>query len=106
MTPHALTVFWPFCVFIIMLFVIGLYCLLLTYNLVRALIGIELLIKAVTLLFVVVGYVNDHIALTQAFVITMIVLEVVVMVVAAGVIVGLHTYNRSLDVRKLRTLKG
>ena len=98
--------FWQYCIFIIMLLVIGFYCLLMTYNLIRALIGVELLIKAVTLLLVVVGYMNGHTALTQSLVITLIVIEVVFIVVATGVVIGLHTHNNSLDTRKLRNLKG
>ena len=106
MSPEMLSLFWPFCLFVIMLFVIGLYCLLATYNLFRALIGIELIIKAVTLLLVLVGYVSNHAALTQAFVITFIVIEACIVVIAAGVIVALHKHNDSLDIRRLRTLKG
>ena len=99
-------VFWAFCVFIIMLFVVGLYCLLVTRNLVKALIGLEILTKAVTLLFVIVGYITHHEALAQAFVITMIVIEVVVIVVAGGVILSVYRHDESLDARNLRKLKG
>jgi len=106
MTHEALAVFWPFCLFIIMLFIIGLYCLIVTFNLIRALIGVEILLKAVTLLFIVVGYVTKHTAMMQSLIITMIVLEVVVVTIAAGVIIGMHKYNNSLDVRNLRRLRG
>jgi NADH-quinone oxidoreductase subunit K len=103
MTPEVLSIFWPFCLFIVILFVIGFYCLLVTYNLIRVLIGLELLIKAVTLLLVLVGYVTQHEALVQSLVITLIVIEVVV---AAGLVIGLYRHNNSLDVRPLRNLKG
>lgn len=106
MTPEALTLFWPFCLFIVALFIIGFYCLLVTYNLIRALIGLELLMKAVTLLLILVGFVTDHKALAQSLVITLIVMEVVIMAVAAGIILGLHRHNKNLDVRNLRNLKG
>jgi len=89
-----------------MLFVVGLYCLLVTRNLVKALIGLEILTKAVTLLFVIVGYITHHEALAQAFVITMIVIEVVVIVVAGGVILSVYRHDESLDARNLRKLKG
>jgi multisubunit Na+/H+ antiporter MnhC subunit len=84
----------------------GLYCLFLTHNLLRALIGIELLIKGVTLLIITVGYLTSHMALAQAIVITMIVIEVVFIVVATGVVIGIQKHNDSLDIRKLRNLKG
>lgn len=98
--------FWTSGVFIILLFIIGLYCVLVTFNLIRALIGVELLIKAVTLLIVVAGYVSHRQALAQALVITLVVIEAVVMTVAAGVILGVYRHHKDLDVRKLRNLKG
>ena len=106
MTPDTLILFWQFCFFIIALAIIGFYCLLATRNLIRVLIGLELLIKAVTLLLVVVGYVSGHTALTQSFIITLIVVEVVVIVVATGVVINLRRHNQSLDTRKLRNLRG
>ncbi len=106
MTPDMISLFWPFCLFIAMLFIVGFYCLIVTFNLIRALIGLELIIKAVTLLIILVGYMNNHIALTQALVITLIVIEAAIIVVATGVVIGLHKHNNSLDIRNLRTLKG
>ena len=106
MNSEALQLFWSFGPFVILLSVIGIYCILVTYNLLRALIGVEILIKAVTLLIVVVGYVTGHAALAQALIITLIVIEVVVIAVAVGIALGLHRHNDSLDIRKLRNLKG
>ena len=106
MSPEAMHLFWQFGIFIIMLLVIGVYCVLMTLNLVRALIGLEILIKAVTLLIIVAGYATGHEALAQSLVITLIVIEVVVMTVSVGIVFGIHSYNNSLDVRKIRNLKG
>ena len=101
----GLALFWPVCVVALMLFATGFYCIFMTYNLIRTLIGIELLIKAVTLLLIVCGYISNHLALAQSLVVTLIVIEVVFIVVATGVVIGLHKHNGSLDTRKLRTLK-
>jgi multisubunit Na+/H+ antiporter MnhC subunit len=106
MNTQSLQIFWPSGIFIILLSVIGIYCILLTHNLIRALIGLELLIKAVTLLIVTIGYITNHTALTQVLVVTFIVIEVVVMTVAVGVVLGIRSHNNSLDVRKIRNLKG
>ena len=106
MSGNQLQLFWTFVIYIIMLFVAGFYCILVTRNLVKALIGLEILTKAVTLLFVIVGHATGNEALTQALVITMIVIEVVVIVVAAGVIVSVYRHDESLDGRNLRKLKG
>ncbi len=106
MIPQAIQAFWPFGIFIFMLIVIGFYCILTTFNLIRALIGLELLLKAVTLLIVLAGYITNHSALTQALVITFIVVEVVVMTVAVGVVLGIRSHNNSLDLRKMKNIKG
>jgi multisubunit Na+/H+ antiporter MnhC subunit len=101
-----LTLFWHLFVVVIMLMIMGFYCIFMTYNLIRTLIGVELLIKAATLLIITAGYVTGHMALAQAIVITLIVVEVVFIVVATGVVIGLRRHNGTLDTRKLRNLKG
>lgn len=106
MIANAPELFWQFGIFIISLFIIGLYCMLASYNLIRVLIGLELVIKAVTLLLILAGYINGHTALSQALVITLIVAEVVLIAVAVGVVLGIYKHNDSLDVRGIRKLKG
>jgi multisubunit Na+/H+ antiporter MnhC subunit len=102
MIPDAIQLFWPYCIAIILLGVIGLYCVLATFNLVRALIGVELLLKAVSLLIIVVGRVTGRLALAQSLVITFIVIEVVVMTVALGIVMGIQHQNKSLDVQDIK----
>jgi multisubunit Na+/H+ antiporter MnhC subunit len=92
--------------FIIMLFITGIFCILKTRSLMRALIGLELLTKAVTLLLIVTGYVTGNVAFTQVLVITLIIIEVVVIAIMAGVILSAYRHTESLDVRALRDLKG
>ncbi len=106
MNSQTLTIFYAYMFFAAMLFVAGVYCVLATFNLIRALIGIEVLIKAVTLLIIAVGHVTAHEALAQSLVITLIVIEVVVITISVAVVVGIHSYNKSLDVRKIRNMKG
>ena len=60
----------------------GLYLLLKTHNMLRIIIAIEIVMKAITLLIIFAGMVNGKLALSQSFVITVIVVEVVVAVVA------------------------
>lgn len=101
MNIEALQMFWPFSLFVIMLFIIGIYCLSITFNLIRALLGVEILIKAVTLLIVIVGFVSGHTALAQALVISLIVVEAVAITVAVGIVLGIHGHNNSLDTREI-----
>lgn len=92
--------------FIIMLFISGIYCILVTRNLMRALIGLELLTKAVTLLLIVAGYISGRPALAQTMVITLIIIEVVVIAIGTGVVLSVYRHTDSLDARNLRSLKG
>jgi len=106
MSGESFQLFLTFGFFIVLTFVCGLYCIVVTRNLIRAIVGLELLIKAATLLMIVVGYVTGRTALTQAMVITIIVIEVVVTATAAGIALRVFRHNESLDVRKLNRLKG
>lgn len=106
MSGESWQLFLTFGFFVVLMMVCGLYCLLVTRNLIRAIIGLELLIKAVTLLVIVVGFVTGRTAVTQAMVITIIVIEVVVALVAVGIALRVWRYNESLNVGQLRKLKG
>ena len=93
-------------IFVVLLLAIGIYCILATHNLIRVLIGIEILIKGVTLLVIAAGLKSGNLALAQALVITIIVIEVVIMTVGVGVVLGVHRLTGSLDARNIRKLKG
>jgi len=97
---------WIFFVYMIVLFVIGVYCILATQNLVRALIGIEVLMKAVTLLIIIAGYASGRTSLAQALVITLIVVETVIIAVAMGIVLSIYKHTKSLDTENLTNLKG
>ena len=98
--------FWFYVIFVVLLLVDGLWCLLATQNLLRIIIGLEILMKSVTFFLIVAGYLSGRMALAQAMVITVIVIEVVVVVAAAGIILGFHRKHDTLNIRSTRTLKG
>ncbi len=107
MSAELLQIFGTFGVFIVLMIIIGIYCILATSNLVRAIIGIEILIKAVTLLLILAGYITKQTALIQSLVITLIVIEVAIMVVAGGVILCVFRQHKTIDdSSKLTNLKG
>jgi multisubunit Na+/H+ antiporter MnhC subunit len=89
-----------------MLFIAGLYCILMTRNMMRALIGLEILTKAVTVLLILAGYVTGNMAFAQSIVITLIIIEVVVIAITAGVILSIYRHTNSLDRSTIRDLKG
>lgn len=84
----------------------GCYCLIRTYHMLKIIIGIEVAMKAVTMFIMLAGYINGKMGLAQTFIITVIVIEVVVAVVAAGLAINLYKKYGSMDVRNLRKLKG
>lgn len=106
MTTELANLFWYANIFVILILITGIYCILASFNLMRALIGAEILIKAVTLFVILAGYCSNQIALAQALVITIIVIEVVVMVVAGGIIFCVFQFYKTIDTRKLANLKG
>lgn len=106
MDSTALHLFWSYSVYIIIVFIIGLYCILATVNVVRVLVGIEVLMKAVTLLIIISGSVSGHVSLSQAMIITLIVIETVFIAVAMGIVLCVFGHDKSLDSRNLTNLKG
>jgi multisubunit Na+/H+ antiporter MnhC subunit len=98
--------FWVSGIACFLLLTAGVYYLLITFNLIRALIGVELMIKAVTLFIALVGRVTGREGTAQAIVITLIVIEVVIMVVAGGLVLGVFQNTRSISTRRIRNLKG
>ena len=98
--------FWLLATFVLLLFITGVYCLFATRNLLRILIGMEILTKGVTLLLVAAGYVTGRVNVIQPIVITMIVVEVVIIAVAAGVVIAAYRSNGTVNIRELRNLKG
>ena len=98
--------FWMCSIGGILVFIIGIYCILVTFNLIRAIIGLELLTKSVTLFLILAGYVTGQTGLAQALAITLIVIEVVVIAVAVGVVLCVFRHNRTIDAQLLRNIKG
>lgn len=83
----------------------GLYSLLMTRNLIRVLISIEILMKSATLLIIATGYIINKPALAQSMVITITVIEVVTVATAAGIAAALYRRCNTLNIRKIRKLK-
>jgi NADH:ubiquinone oxidoreductase subunit K len=97
---------WTAGIFSVLLLFIGFYCILATRNLIRILIGIEVLSKGITLGIVAVGYATGNVALTQSLAITVIVIEVFVVAIAAGIVISLYKHHDSLSVKNIENLKG
>lgn len=98
-------IFYFSIVSVVLVLTAGLYSLLMTKNLIRVLISIEILMKSATLLIIVTGYIINRPALAQSMVITITVIEVVTVATAAGIAAALFRRYNTLDIRKIRKLK-
>ena len=92
--------------FVVLLVFTGLYCMLVSRNIIRLLIGVEILSKACILALISSGAALGNINLAQTLVITMIVVEVVVVAVGLGLVVRAYSAAGTLDIWKLTKLKG
>lgn len=86
---------------VIALYIVGFYYLIATRNLIRILIALEVLTKGLTLTLIYAGKVTGQMATAQSMVITLIIIEVVILAVAAGVIINIFNHTDSVDVRKI-----
>jgi multisubunit Na+/H+ antiporter MnhC subunit len=104
--PGDLPTMVPYWIAVVLLVTTGLYLVLATRDLLRVVIGLELITKGVTLLIVLAGEITGRTALAQSFAITLIVVEVVVVVVAAGIALSVFRHQGTLDTGAVRRLKG
>lgn len=94
-------------VFIFIQFVIGLGCLMVKRDMVRLLIGVEILFNAANLCFIalsshVTGFIDPF---PQTIVMMAIVLDGSVIAVGLVIVINAYKHYGTLDVRKLRRLK-
>ncbi|MBU4307583.1 MAG: NADH-quinone oxidoreductase subunit K [Candidatus Aminicenantes bacterium] len=92
--------------FVALLIGTGLYCLLTMRNMIKLLIGIEIIAKGITLALIASGYARDNMLVAQSLAITVIVVDVAVIATALAIIININRHTKSLDVRKLTKLKG
>ena len=86
--------------------VIGFYGLLVSDNLIRTLIAMEILSKAVILAIILAGYATNQMGLAQALAITLIVVEVAVIVAAISIVLCVHRNTGGVDATQLQNVKG
>jgi NADH-quinone oxidoreductase subunit K len=91
----------------VLLFTVGLYCLMFKRDMVRLLIGIEILFNAANLLFIlfsrqVTGYVDPF---AHSIVMMAIVLDGTVIAVGLAMVLNVYKHYKTIDIRKLRRLK-
>jgi NADH-quinone oxidoreductase subunit K len=90
---------------VLLLLAIGLYGLLVTRNLIKMVIMLQILTKAAIIALVLAGKVNGQINLGQSLATTVIVVDTVVAVVALALAVQVQHRCGTLDLKKLATLR-
>jgi multisubunit Na+/H+ antiporter MnhC subunit len=93
-------------IFVGLLFFIGLYCLLSSRNMIKLLIGLEIMAKAAVLSFITAGFHRGETFFCQSLVFTFIVVEVSIVAVAMALVINAYKNTGSLDIRSLAKLKG
>ena len=77
-----------------------------TRHMLKIIVSLELAIKAISMFITLGGWLNGNMALAQAFIVTVIVLEVVVATVLSGIAISIYHKHGNMDIRNLRNLKG
>lgn len=85
---------------------VGFYGLLITRNLIKIVMVLQILIKAVILALVLAGKLSGNIGLGQATAATVIVADTIVAVVGLALAVQVRRRFGTLDVPKISTLRG
>ncbi len=85
---------------------IGIYGLLITRNLIKVVIALQILVKGALLALIGAGEVSNQAMVSQSLVMTVIVADTVVAVVALAMVVQVKRLLGTLDVRALTNLRG
>ncbi|HMK09393.1 MAG TPA: NADH-quinone oxidoreductase subunit K [Anaerolineales bacterium] len=88
------------------LLAVGFYALLASRNLIKVVIGLQLLVKGAVLGLMLAGTVNGQIQVAQSLAVTVIVADTVVAVIGMALAVQVRRRTGSMDVQRLSTLRG
>ena len=91
---------------IVLLLVVGFYGLLITRNLIKIVLVLQILVKAVVVALVLGGKASGNLGLGQSLAATVIVADTVVAVVALALAVQVRRRVGTLDLAKISSLRG
>ena len=84
----------------------GLYCLLITRNLIKVVVALQLLVKGAVLAFILAGNLTGQMNTAQTLALTVIVADTIVAVIGLALAVQIRLKTGTLDVKSLSSLKG
>ena len=91
---------------VVLLLVVGFYGLLITRNLIKIVLVLQILVKAVVIALVLGGKASGNLGLGQSLAATVIVADTVVAVVALALAVQVRRRVGTLDLAKISSLRG
>lgn len=84
---------------------VGVYGLLISRNLIKVIVALQILVKGAMLALVAAGYISGRVNLGQSLAVTVIVADTVVAVIGLALAIQIKRRVGSLDVKDLATLK-
>lgn len=91
---------------VVLLLVVGFYGLLITRNLIKIVLVLQILVKAVVVALVLAGKASGNLGLGQSLAATVIVADTIVAVVALALAVQVRKRVGTLDLTKISSLRG
>lgn len=84
---------------------IGVYCLLVTRNMIRVVVALQIIVKGAMLALVLVGRLRGQVALGESMALTVIVADTIIAVVGLALAVQVKRRLGTLDLNDLSSLK-
>jgi NADH:ubiquinone oxidoreductase subunit K len=90
----------------ILMYLLGLYCVVSQGNLIKIVIGIEIMGKGVILNFITAGFFQSNTGIAQAIVMTAILIDAVIAAVILALVVNVFRLKRGILADQIAGLKG
>ncbi len=90
---------------VVILFSVGVYGLLLTHHLIKIVIALQIIGKAVIIAFAVAGTMSERVQLAQSLIVTIIVADTMVAVISLALVIQVKQRLGTLDARELSNLR-
>lgn len=90
---------------VVILFGVGVYGLLLTHHLIKIVIALQIIGKAVIIAFAAAGTMSERVQLAQSLIVTIIVADTMVAVISLALVIQVKQRLGTLDARELSNLR-
>lgn len=90
---------------VVILFGVGVYGLLLIHHLIKIVIALQIIGKAVIIAFAVAGTMSERVQLAQSLIVTIIVADTMVAVISLALVIQVKQRLGTLDARELSNLR-